>query len=126
MKRLIEYFYYRCYDFLCIFKSFDIHFAALHLMSILSSIVILDLLFFAFQFNNELTLFNNIIFGMSYLIPLVFYYFIVFRNEKYFLIIEKYKDEPKRINLLGKTIISFLIVFLISMIFVFKVYFFHS
>jgi hypothetical protein len=96
-------------------------------MSILSSIVILDLIFFIPQIKKEITLiskaFSNIIFASSYLIPLIYYYFIVFKDEKYLMIIERYSNEPKQINLVGKTLVSIFIIVLLSLIFVLKSYF---
>ncbi len=120
MKKTFKYFYYRCYDFLCIFKSFDIYFAALHLMCIISSFVILELMCFIPQNKDELILNNKIIFGSAYIIPMIFYYFIIFRNEKYLVIIEKYKKESKTINIIGKISVALLIILLIAMLFVVK------
>lgn len=76
MKNLDKYIYYRCYDFLLILKSHDIHFAALHLLSLISSAAISLLLFTVGIFPASFMRKYIYIGVLTYLIPLVFFYFL--------------------------------------------------
>lgn len=119
MKKIVEYFYYRCYDFLCIFKSYDIYFAALHLMCILTGFLLVHLLGYFPIHKNLIEQYKP--FGiLFYLLPMLVFYFLVFKNSKYDKIISCYQTESKMINIIGKIGTASLIIILISLIFITK------
>jgi hypothetical protein len=114
-KLSLDYFYYRCYDFLKIFKSYDLFFAALHLMSMITGYIIILLLSWGDIFDAEdsekLVLY---IAGIAaYFLPLTIYYFKCFRNRKYKDIINRYKLESRFSRMSSRFILGVVIIFLI-------------
>lgn len=114
-KLTTDYFYYSCYDFLKIFKSYDLPFAALHLMSMLSSVIIVLVGVRGNMLGKEDSgkLVINTVGVGSYLLPLIIFYFKCFRNQKYRQIINRYKSETRFSRNTGRIILGGVIIFLI-------------
>ncbi len=113
MKKVAQYLYYRCYDFLYIFQSYDIYFATLHLLSMIISTAILLIIFYSNIISDTTAREYNYAFALAYLISLILFYFITFKKKKYLEIISEFEKENKLQKVIGRVTVVLLIVGLV-------------
>jgi hypothetical protein len=118
MKRIIDYIYYRCWDFLSIFNSYDIYFAAIHLLSILLSVISITVVLKA-NFLNDIWIKTHLYVGaIPYLSFVLVFYFYFISTKHCQVIVEKYKNETAISKFLGRGVM--VLVITVELFFMFK------
>ncbi len=109
MRKLFDYIYFRFYDFLCIFKSYDIYFATIHLMSILEGFLLLRLLPIDRFLSVETILKSPYLAVSTYVIPLLINYLLFLKGKRYLKILSTFEKESRTTQKIGRFSIAIFI-----------------
>lgn len=102
MRNFLDYIYFRFYDFLTIFKSYDIYFAVIHVIALLQVIMIIALVPLNSFFSTDV-LYKNAYWGsIAYLVLIGINYLLFLRKKRYLQIIAKFEKESKRVKVMGR------------------------
>lgn len=120
MKRnILGYIYYRFYDFLCIFKTYDIYYATAHLLSIVVGFYVIHILTYINylpQFKADQYFFA---FGL-YISCMSLFYFTVLKRRKYLSIVDVFTDESVEHKNIGRVVVSVILFFAVAGFFILK------
>lgn len=109
MRKLLDYIYFRFYDFLLIFKSYDIYFATIHLMSILEGFLLIRLVPIERFLSVETILKSPYLAVSTYVIPLLINYLLFLKGKRYLKILITYENESRLSQKLGRFFIAIFI-----------------
>jgi hypothetical protein len=115
MKKGYLYIYYRAYDFLTIIGSYDIYFAAVHLLSLIEGFLLIDIVLRISLLKTLLKSFSehNYLFVLFYFVPLAFNYYCFMRRKRYLEIILLFKNESSSTRTVGRITIVLIILLLL-------------